>query len=359
MKKLFWGLLLALFAVAVISLMVVRLPYSVRAKGMVKPLQEWGLYKSSDGTLVNVLENHLSGSLNEYKVLEFQRGDIVSFLFNDALIQDAMIRKGDTIAWVISHDLDMRMVEMHGDMLYQEALLQVYLTGEKPEAIRMALDEVDLAHQELTTQEKLTGRIANLYEQDLVSRQEYELSMNDLLVKQYALEIAQSNYRAILAGEKEEELSVVRSRIASLEDQISQLEKHKDAMNILSPIAGHIIRQYDIGETMSNEVIRIADLSSVLIFIPVDIHEKNYIQAGQEVRIRIDNHHAEIIGKVVGMDNTVQLINRRPKIFVSVLTDNPGTERLLPNMIVDARITTDTVPLKEYILRLSRVVYQN
>lgn len=359
MKKIFPVLLMAVLVIAIILAMVVRLPYNVRGKGMVKPLQEWGLYKSSDGTLVNILENHLHGSIHEYKVLEFQRGDMVSFLFNEALIRDKIIQQGDTIAWIMSHDLDMRMVEMHGDMLYQEALLEVYLTGEKPEAIRMALDEVELARQELTTQKKLTGRIENLYQQDLVSRQEYELSMNDLQVKQYALEIAQSNYRALLAGEKEEELGVIRSRIASLSDQISQLAKQKEAMNILSPITGHVIRQQEFGETSSDQVIRVADMSSFLVFVPVDIHEKIYIQAGQQVRIRANNRHPEIIGKVVGMDNAVQLINRRPKVFVSVLTGNPAAADLLPNMIVDARITTDTLRLKDYLFRQSRVVYQN
>ncbi len=359
MKKLFWGFVLVLLAIVLLLFYLVDIPYSVRGKGIVKPVKEWGLYKAADGTLMNILEDHLSGSINEYKVMEFQRGDIVGFLFNESLIQDHMIREGDTIAWVVSNELNLRMVEKRGDLSYQQSLLQVYLTGEKPEAVQMALEEVELARQELETQSKLTERIQHLYEQDLVSQQEYELALNDLKVKQYVLEIAQSNYRAIISGEKEEETGVIRSQIASLEYQINELDKHMNAMNILSPITGNVIRQRDMTGTMSDEVIRVADLSSFLVFVPVDAFEKNYIEPGQEVIIRNDVNRSGITGRVAGIDNSVQLINRRPKVFVSVLINNTEDINLLPNMIVDARINTGPVPPMEYLLRMSRVVYQN
>ncbi len=359
MKRLFWGFLLILLATVLLLVFLVDVPYSVRGKGIVKPVKEWGLYKAADGTLMNILEDHESSSINEYKVMEFQRGDIVGFLFNESLIQDHMVRKGDTIAWVFSNELNMRMVEKHGDLSYHQSLLQVYLTGEKPEAVRMALEEVELARQELETQSKLTERIQHLYEHDLVSTQEYELALNDLKVKEYALEISRSNYHTIIAGEKEEEIGVIRSQIAALEYQINELDKHMNAMNILSPISGNIIRQRDMTGTMSDEVIRVADLSSFLVYVPVNTFEKTYIAPGQEVSIRNNDSRSEINGYVSGIDNSVQLINRRPMVFVSVLINHTEGVNLLPNMIVDARINTGPVTLKEYLIRKSRVVYQN
>lgn len=360
MKRPLWiPLFVILIIFTLILLLRVELPYTIRGKGIVKPAKEWGLYTAADGTLVNVLEDHVSGSLNKYKVLEFQRGDIVSFHFNEKLFQKNSIEKGDTIAWVISNELLMRMVEKRGALTYQQALLEVALTGDKPEAVRLALDEVELAEQELETQEKLTARIRHLYHQELVSQQEYELAVNDLLVKKYELEIARSNYQAILAGKKEEEIGVVRSRIASLEQQLIQLERHIDEMNILSPIAGIVIRQREVSENGSNEVIRIADLSSMLLFVPIDLFEKRYVRPGQTVSIHNRDFHREITGEVVGMDNSVQIINRRPKLFVSVMVHEGVEHDLLSNMIVDVRIVADEIPLYEYLVRKSRVVYQN
>ena len=359
MKKHISIFILAILALLFLALFLVNIPYVIRGKGVVKPMMEWYLQKADDGTLVNMMEDHVSGSIQEYKVQEFQRGDVVHFAFNDKLIRQEVINKGDTVAWVVSQDMDMQMVQARGELAYQEALKTVYLTGEKPEALQMALDEVELAKQELQTQQKITERIQHLYEEDLVSQQEYELAVNDLMVRQHALEIAQSHYRALLAGEKEEEISVIRSRIASLEHQITQLEKHRQAMHIISPISGKVVRQRGLETQQDKEVIRLADMSAVLAFVPVDSYERAFIETGQEVWIRHQGGRKAIQGEVLDIDNSVQMINNQPKIFVTIMVADQENAGLLPNMIVDARIQGDTLSLLDYLLRITRVVYHN
>ncbi|TVR39805.1 MAG: HlyD family efflux transporter periplasmic adaptor subunit [Bacteroidia bacterium] len=359
MRKIAWILIPVLLASIIILLMFVEVPYNIRSKGIAMPLKEWGLNKTTGGTLTNVLEDHLAGSINQYKLMEFQRGDMISILFNHELFEHQQVQAGDTIAVVISLDQRMQLIEMQGDMMQQYALLDVTLTGDKPEAIQAALDKVDMARQELATQELLTQRIIHLYEQELVSQQEYEMAVNDLMVKKFALEIAQSNYEAIAAGEKTEEAEVIRTRIASLERRIEQLEEQINAMNVLSPINGQIIRKYDMNGNRMDEVIRIADLSSMLIFTPVDAWQSVYIQPGMQVQIQTETSTRKISGKVIALDNSVQMINRRPKIFVTIQTENHRQGQLLPGMVVDTRITADTLSIKDYLLRITRVVYQN
>ncbi len=342
-----------------IALFLVEMPYAIRAKGVVRPMTEWYLLKADDGTLINMMEDHVTGGVQEYIVQEFQRGDVVHFLFNDPLLRHDMVTRGDTIAWVVSQDLDMKMVQKVGELAYQEALKKVYLTGEKPEALQMALDEVELARQEVETQQKITARIEHLYQQDLVSQQEYELAVNDLMVKKHALEIAQSYYRALLAGEKEEEISVIRSGISNLEQQIRQLEQHRQAMHIISPITGRIVRQRSIEQQQEKEVIRLADVSSMLAFVPVDSYERTFIEPGQDVFIRQQGGRKEWKGRVLNIDNSVQMINNQPKIFVTVMIDGHENQELLPNMIIDARIHADRLTLMDYLLRITRVVYHN
>ncbi len=359
MKKLLAGILLFL-GLLTAGFLYIDIPYSIRAKGIIKPAQEWGLYKAFDGTLVNLLEDHLNGTLNQYKVMEFQRGDIVQFLFNEQLLQNEAINKGDTIAWVVSNDLKMSILEKQGALAYEESLLQVYLTGDRPEALRIALDQVELARQELQTQRQLTERIQHLHSEELVSQQEYELAVNELRVKEYRLDIAKSNYESLLAGEKEEEIRVVRARIAALKQQKEQLLKHIAEMNILSPVSGQLIRQRNLAGTNEDTVIKVADLSALLVFAPVDVFETKFIETGQDVTIASLQSHKEYKGQVIGMDNSVQLINRQPKIFITILlTGDDARAELFPNLVVDARIHTPEVSLFEYLARKSRVVYQN
>lgn len=343
------------------GLVYIKVPYSIHAKGIVKPAREWGLYKAFDGTLVNILENHLTGTISEYKVLEFQRGDIVQFLFNNELLQKEDVHAGDTIAWVVSNDLKMNFLQKKGALAYEESLLKVYLSGDKPEALRLAENQVELAQQELNNQKKITERISRLYEQDVVSLQEYELALNDLLVKEHRLDIAQSAYKSVLTGEKEEEIGAIRARIASLEYQITHLKEHLADMNILTPITGQIVRQRNLTGSNSDEVIIVADISTYIVFAPVDVFETKYIHHGQNVFIRPAHTRMEVTGTIHSIDNRVQIINRQPKVFVSIIVDPKSISniRLLPDMVVDARIQHENVSAGEYLLRKSRIVYQN
>ena len=359
MKKLLFGIFLVMILM-IAAFLYIDMPYTIRAKGIVKPIQEWGLYKAFDGTLVNILEDHVSGTLNEYKVLEFQRGDIVSFLFNDQLLQHEAVSKGDTIAWVVSNDLKLSLLKKQGALAYEESLLQVYLSGEKPETIKLALDQVQLASQELQTQRQITERITQLYRQALVSQQEYELAVNDLKVREYQLDIARSNYESLVAGQKEEQIGTIQARITALELEKKHLLEHMSGMNILAPISGQLIRQRNPGGSNEEAVLRIADLSGLLVFAPVDVFEKTFIEPGQSVSIVTPHGRNEFEGRIIGIDNSVQIINRQPKIFITILVNgedaHPG---LFPNLIVDARIHTPRVSLFEYLKRKSGVVYQN
>ena len=354
------AIIFAVLIIFTVAVLFVDVPYNIRAKGIVKPVKEWGLYKTFDGTLLNIVEDHKRGILNEYKVLEFQRGDIVSFQFNNDLLQHEMVGQGDTIAWVFSSDLSLSILEKRGAIAYQESLLRVLQSGERPEAINIARDQIELARQELETQRKISQRISHLFDQQLVSQQEYELAMNDLHVREHQLEIANSALEAVLAGQKEEEIQSIEARIASLHTEKHHLYKHAGNMHITAPFNGQLIRQRDPEGIDADVVIRIADTSSLIVFVPVDISEKQFIQVGQPVTIKGVYANVEYHGEVIGMDNSVRIFNRQPRIFISVMIDNENSAMpLMPNMIVDAWIHSDPVSLKSYLLRKSRIIYTN
>lgn len=358
--KLFYRALIPLLLIAAgIVLIRWEVPYTIRAKGMVKPLQEWSLHMAPDGILSASLEDHLLSGLSQYHVMELQRGDVMSFRFNRELIAKGWVEAGDTIAWGRSHDLSMRLTEAKGNLAYQQALLQVYLSGDKPEIIRMARQESELARQEASTQEKLTARIVQLYEQDLVPEQDYELAMNELKVRQAELDIAEARLEAILAGEKDEQVELARSRIATLERQVEGLIHHLDDMNILSPISGMVLRQRELNGEAGNEVIRLASSSGLLVLAPVNLNESHLLKTGQAARISSEHNRREIQGRLVDVDNSVQWLNRRPSVFVTILIEENNEHGLMPNTLVDTYITTDTLRLKDYLLRMSRAVMAN
>jgi hypothetical protein len=361
MKKTF-GLLVVLIVLLflILAASYVELSYSVRGRGVVMPLEEWGLYRGSGGSLVHIHENHLDGVVSEYGVSEIQRGDVARYVFDELLIKGGNINRGDTLARLITSDIQLKIIELEGDLSYQKSLLSSYLAGEKPEEIEVAENRIELARQELDNQKLLTNRVVILFEEDVVSRQEYELSLNDLKVKERALEIALSQYNALMAGRKQEDLQVIRSRVTSLESQIQQMKKHIDAFHLVSPVSGEVIRERNpLLENVEEVILRVADFSSYVVLIPVDYSEIAYLKEGQTVSIKSGSEGVVITGELAAIDKTIRLISNRPKIFLTVLVNNDEEIAFFRNMMVDVQVDCGKISFWEYLNRLTKAVYHN
>jgi hypothetical protein len=349
-----------IIGLVLLALAIVEVPYTIRSRGLIMPVEEWSLVRSPGGVLLQMQENHFSGLVNQYSISEFQRGDVARYVFNEELLGRGKVEKGDTVAWVYTSDVHMEMIALQGELAYQRSVLEVYLTGERPEEIAVAEGRIELAEQELGNQEKQTERVIQLYLEGVVPRQEYELAVNELKVKEYALEIARSQHQALVAGRKTADLEMVRSRIASLELQVDQLVSHMAAFHLVSPISGMVIRDRNpLLDTQTESVLRIADFSSFMVFLPVDYHENQFTQIGQTVLLRSASGFFSREGRVVSIDNTVRLMNNRPKIFLGATVDGEDDGVVFRNMMVEARVVCDTIRLWEFMNRMTRGVFQN
>lgn len=360
MKKAGLLILLIFVLLLVVVAAFVDFPYYIRARGVVFPVEEWVLLKGSGGTLIHQHENYRNGIVHEYGSAEFQRGDTGKYIFNEALLEEGYVNKGDTLAWVYSSDVYLQLIALQGQLAYNQSLLEVYLTGEKPEDITLAENQIDLALQELETQRLLTQRNEVLFKNEVISPQEYELILNDLKVKELAVVIARSHLNSLLTGVKKEEVRLVESQIDALKSQIEQLNMHIGAFHLISPVSGNVIRERHFIPEFGEEVIlRVADFSTAMISLPIDYNEEPYVHRGQMVTLKSATGFLNITGEVFSIDNTVTVVNNRPKIFLNVQVENPPSEKILRNMVVDARIYGGTVGLVEYLKRISKVSYQN
>lgn len=346
--------------ILVFSSSLLEVSYHVSGRGVVMPVEEWGLYRGTDGGLLHIHENHLSGIVNEFGVSEIQRGDVARYVFDDALIKRGSISRGDTIARLFTSDIQLKIIELQGELSYQWSLLASLLAGEKPEDIRVAENRVKLALQELENQQLMTNRVVHLYEESVVSRQEYELALHDLKIKEQSLEIAQSLYNALMTGRKSEDLQVIRSRISSLESQIQQLEKHIEAFHIVSPVSGQVIRERNpLLQNADEVVLRVADFSTCVVLLPVDYAESIYLTEGQEVSIKSPEERIEGAGKLASIDRTIRMVSSRPKVFLTILVTEDNGHEFLRNMMVEVQVDCGKISFWEYLNRLSNSVYHN
>ncbi len=356
-QSLVWIVLLAGFVLAGIMIFkYISLPYYIYSRAVVMPLREWSLQNEGDATLVSFLQDNLSNTTSHYRLTELQRGDMVSFVIDETLLKQPFINAGDTIANIVSLEKETKYIELKAELEVQHSLLQVFLSGAKPEDLRVAYQTMLKTEHAYATQVKLTERQQALYEKEYIATEVYELSVNDLFMKEQQMEIARANYESLKAGAKREQIDYVISNIHALERQLEQAQKNLDALSIILPITGTPVDKRGVAN--GRTLVSVADLSSMVLVLPVESHQVSVVELGQTVTIRAGFIGNSQTAEVVRIDNTIQMIGQRQQVFVTAIADNVSNG-LMPGMVVEVRLEADAISMLDYLKRLFRIIYSN
>lgn len=335
-----------------------KVPYNIHTKGIVYPNFEWKITKSDDGSIKSELTDYSINAVTQYSVLEFQRGDHAEFFINPEIYHYKHIQRGDTIGHIRSKELYRQMIELQGELNSQKKLLSVYATGAKQEEIDAAFERFILAEQEYLTQKNITERNRILHDDNYISDEEFELSLNQYKTKLNKLNIAKHEYKSVKTGAKPEQLAYIQTNIEALKSQISHIESIINSYSILSPISGKLIRKHEMID--DSPILRIADLSKHIIVFPVETNLIEYIEPGQKVEITTEAGQKIATGVIISTDNEVQMLNRRQNLFVTAYTDSVFNEAIiLPKMVVEVKVDCKNIRLTEYLERMFNSVYQN
>ncbi len=351
------GLVLLVLIVLSAVAYYVEIPYNINTKGVILPVMEWRLTRLPDGTILNSEKNNLTNQISYYSVLEFQRGDHAEFLANEKVFTGKTVNKGDTVGYIRSYEEERRLLGLLTGLEEQKGLLQISLSGERQEEINSARQRLVLAEQEYETQKRLVARMESLHKTGVIADEAWDLAQNDYRVKKQNINIARSVIEMLEAGAKPEERELIRTNIRSYQRQIEQTENRIDAFNILIPFTGTIIR--DQSHEPGNEtIIRVADMERLMVTFPVELYQMAYIEYDTPVNLRVNSNRHTHSARIINMDNTVQFIDQKQRIFVTALIEeNPGT--FMPNMLVQAEIVCGEISAWNYIRRMLKVIFEN
>ncbi|MCC5916495.1 MAG: hypothetical protein JJU02_04120 [Cryomorphaceae bacterium] len=327
--------------ILVVLLIPVKIPYSVKTRAAMHPMQEWQLKKTTEGNLVYIYKDNRKGTLETYGLTEFQRGDVVTFSLTEGLLRQNYIEKGDTIGHFISNEEQRKYIELSGQLEVLKAELEFYTTGQKPEDVDEAQHKLRLARQELKTERKLMERSSILHRDSVISDQEFEIAENRLRVKEIDLDIAEARYRSITTGEKPEQELLLRSKILATEQQLEQVKDRLAQLTLRSPISGMVIHQHSGSD---NRIMAIADTSNIISLCAAKSHYQGQIFPGQTAYTTLGGKIYE--GKVIAVDNSMQFINGHSAFFVRVAF--PGGE-LPPGAVLDVDIYLEDLRFFSYL----------
>jgi hypothetical protein len=351
------GLFIIIISVLYAITVYIEIPYNINTRGVVMPVREWRLVRLPDGTILNTEKNNLTNKITYYSVLEFQRGDHAEFIINDRVFSGKTVNEGDTIGFIRSYEEERRLLGLLTGLEEQRGLLRVHLSGGKREEVDAYRERYILAEKEYETQKKLLARMESLHQEGIIADEAWELALNDYEVKKQNVSIARSSVDVISAGAKDEELDLIRTNINSFQRQIEQTNNRIEAFNILAPFSGNIIRQ-QAPELDNESIIRVADLQNMIITLPVELYQLDYIDNGNEVRVKMNPGRRVYKAKIVDVDNTVQFMDQRQNVFITALVEEE-VDRFMPNMLVEAEIICGQVPAIDYIRRLFRIIFVN
>lgn len=340
------GLVLSAVIVVIILLFIaseyIEVPYTIRSRALFMPASEYNLVRTADGNLISSFKDNVRGVVKSYGVTEFQRGDVVQFLLNPKISTQKYVKAGDTIGWIVSNEEQRNLIQLKGELNIMKAEFAFYTTGQKPEDIKTAKEQWELAKEQLDIQKKLLKRNTSLFKDSVIPQQEYDIELNKLKVKEIEVGIAEARYLSITTGEKKEQERLVAARIANLESQIKQVSDRLAYFTFTTPMSGIILLQRE-NETGEN-VIAIGDTSNWVGVIPVQLKERDFIKLSDTIS------YNELKGNIVGIDNHVKILDRRQAFYVTGLW--PFKESILPGTLAEVDINCPKITIKNYFLRI-------
>lgn len=208
-----------------------------------------------------------------------------------------------------------------------------------------AFGKVDYNERSLAT---ITSRVDGYVERLFVDYTGIQIRKGDHLVEIYSpdLVVAQDELLITLRN-RINETSIEKLRLKLLRwgvtpEQIDELVKSgkaSDRLTIFSPIDGTVIEKMIVENSAvkaGDVLYRVADLSTVWVYLDIYEYEAGSVRYGQPVEITTETYPGEVFKGVITFINPV-LNEETRTIRVPVILNNPGL-RLKPGMYVTATI---------------------
>ena len=320
-----------------------KIPYSVKAYGRIMPAKRWVLARDADGQLVTSLFDYKVGRNFGYGVAQFAREGAMNFAIDSIIRPGRVISAGDTVGSINSTDSRERLVQLQGQLETARADLDISIRGEKEATVEEFEQKLTHARERYDNQLRIVERLREMYRQNLISQQEYEIADGEARLMEIEVSIAASQLSAMQTGEKPEQINLLRTRIHALQREIETLQKRIDSFSILSPLDGVISRVYS-----SDTLLIVSDTTSYIVFIATRYNEYPKISRGQAVEIDVDGVSAPVRCQVISTDDEIRILNGE-QTFVTVAETSESNGQLPAGMVVKCSITCKPISAFDYV----------
>jgi hypothetical protein len=350
MRKIFRKFRFVFLAVIVLVfiavLLQVKFPFSTKSPCLFLAQQEWSLiHDVPDKILAQGIRNDSSSAQN-FSLLQFSRQDYVDFSLQPDIKIGCIIKKDQVVATLFSHENQIRVSQTRALLNQAKANLHILAVGEKQPLQEEAVQAVRYAKAAFETFKPEFERKQKMLQEKLISQSDFDSAAAAYQLRGINIELQEARLKALQTGAKPEELDLVRTEIAGLEDEIELLEAKLAADVIKSPIGGIVVEP-----DCTTILFRVNKIDTLVVHIPIGEELRQYVHKGEPVVIYSYNSPLIYKSTVKNIGHTAKLINRRPMFIAECIVDN-ADQKILPGMSGVAKVQFGRYTLLELLDRL-------
>ena len=300
------------------------------------------------------------------------RTEVEGMIDEVLVLEGQWVQAGDPVLRLIEREYETRALSAMARLDEAQAKLDLLKKGATPEEIRTAQAAVDTAAAQLAWSRGRAERFRGLYEEELISAQEWENAEQAAVVDERELDEKKAFLALTQEGAQEEAIAAFQAEVNSLLAIVDDYRGDVERTTVSTPIAGRIVtprvkelegRYVKPGQR--EVVIEVED--SRMMYAEVLIPEENIgsIERGVRVRLVTWAYHEEMFyGEVVEIAPVATVsadfvvegsgvsVGDPDSKVVRVRTEIPNLDdRLKSEMTGYAKIATGERPLWDVLLR--------
>jgi putative peptide zinc metalloprotease protein len=325
-----WG---ALLVALVLVLIFVRTELRVSSSAHLRPIESFSIRAPAENVIKSVY--FLGGEHQIRRERVFQLASLDFSVFKlEPLVQDgAQARMGDTLFSVSSNLYRGDLAQVESELAKAIAEHDLLLSDPKAAEIAKAKAEIDETKLKRMSEESDYARAQKMYENGLISEEQWDRAGTDRNVAEQQVQIAESKYDLLKSGPKAEELSIIEADIERLTAKKSYLLEQIESSTFIAPFSGRISSTGIDGEILT--LVRTDTIETVIAAPEEDI---DVLAVGHKTALKVTGYPTKRFDGIVVKIQETAIADDEQNVF-AVTSLVPNTDGLLrPGMSGYAKV---------------------
>ena len=201
------------------------------------------------------------------------------------------VRKAETLARLRRVPLEIELREARAAQEQARQELIELERGSRPEVVEEARAGLQQAEAEYVNAKREAERRKDLYEQKVISIEQYQISATAAKAASERLAQARAVFERIKTGPRQEKIDRARANLTARKAAVARLEDKLTQTVITAPFAGVVVKEHtEVGQWLSQggPVVELVDLSSVEVTVPVPERYISSLHRGDAAPLALD-----------------------------------------------------------------------